>query len=153
LMASCNDRGITPGTSFSGTDPENEPPWGVPGTAAPGELEPGAVGVCARGFGDQNNKTPVSRNVYPNLLLILKAASFVQSFGRRGGNILFLLDIPNNGYLLQERLSAVRALDALRARGDISNFDFSHKFKAVTMTSRTISKPSEAPYHESLDSA
>lgn len=55
-MASCSESGMTPGTSFVGTDPENELPAGVPVETAPGELEPGIVGVgagvCARAIGE-----------------------------------------------------------------------------------------------------
>ena len=55
-MASCKDSGMTPGTSFVGTDPENELPAGDPVEAVPGELEPGIVGVgagvCAREIGE-----------------------------------------------------------------------------------------------------
>src|SRR6202162_255674 len=66
-MASCKESGTTPGTSFSATDPPNEPPCGVPGKAAPGELEPGAVGVCASTLVEWDDRTPPSRNVHPNL--------------------------------------------------------------------------------------
>src|SRR3984957_17414647 len=54
-MASCKDSGMTPGTSFVGTDPENELPAGDPVEAVLGELELGIVGrgagVCARAIG------------------------------------------------------------------------------------------------------
>ena len=94
-----------PGTGFAGTDPANELPPGVPGEAAPGELGPGAVGtgVCASVIGEQGHRTPASRNVYPKWQMILKVTSFAQSPLTRGGNILFPLAIPNNGYLLRER--------------------------------------------------
>src|ERR1700731_2399709 len=55
-MASCRESGMTPGTSFVGTDPENEPPAGIPVEAAPCEPELGVVGVgagvCARAIGE-----------------------------------------------------------------------------------------------------
>jgi hypothetical protein len=46
-MASCKESGMTPGTSFAGTDPEKELPAGDPVETAPGELEPGIDGVAA----------------------------------------------------------------------------------------------------------
>jgi hypothetical protein len=79
-MASCKESGRTPGTGFPGTDPANELPSSVPGKAAPGELEPGAVGVCAGALGEWDSRIPASRNVYPKLQMILKAASLAQGF-------------------------------------------------------------------------
>ena len=70
-IASCRESGITPGTSFVGTDPENELPAGDPVEAVPGELELGIVGfgagVCARAIGEYDHRIPASRNVHPEL--------------------------------------------------------------------------------------
>jgi hypothetical protein len=55
-MASCKESGMTPGTNFAGTDPVNGLPPGVPGKAAPDELESGVVevddGVCGDAIGE-----------------------------------------------------------------------------------------------------
>ena len=61
----CNESGMTPGTSFAGTLPENGLTPSVPGMAWPGELELGIVPVCARDVDAPHNKTPASTNVGP----------------------------------------------------------------------------------------
>jgi len=53
--------------------------------------------------------------------MILKPSSFAQSLLPCGGNILFPLVIPNNGYLLRERWML------LRVREDKFNFNFFSK--------------------------
>ena len=61
LIASCNESGITPGTSFSGTLPANVLTAPVPGMAWPGLLEPGTDSVCARDIAAPQINTPWSR--------------------------------------------------------------------------------------------
>src|ERR1700686_5008444 len=84
-MASCKERGITPGTAFPGTDPENELPSSAPGKPVLGELEPAGNGVCPGAVGERSNRTPASRNVYLKLQMILKPASFAQSLSTLRG--------------------------------------------------------------------
>jgi hypothetical protein len=60
-MASRNESGITPGTSFAGTLPEKGLDASVPEIAWPDVFEPGVVWVCAIDAAALQNKTPASR--------------------------------------------------------------------------------------------
>ena len=54
---------MTPGTGFAGTDPENEPPAGVPVGTAPDELEPerNEVEPQADGSGESADDNPAEQ--------------------------------------------------------------------------------------------
>jgi hypothetical protein len=60
-MASRNESGMIPGTSFAGTLPAKGLTPLVPGMAWPGVLEPGVVSVCARDAAAPQIKTPANR--------------------------------------------------------------------------------------------